>query len=146
MAGRAAHSANLPNPQRPPTRRLMAMQMRMRKRMRIVPKSRRHLTKISHGVASVGGVVAAGGGGAAVKARIMASRQSPQPMMTNHRMVRLATATLRRSLVAKTGNPDGHAAGAVAVVAAGQRLVTAGMLLLRMPILAMQILAMRVPI
>ncbi len=60
------------------------------------------------------------------------------------------------SLAAKTGSPDGHAAGAVAVVAAGQRLVTAGMLLLRMPILAMlilvirilaiRILAMRVPI
>ena len=47
-------------------------------------------------------------------------------------------------------------ADAVAVVAAGQRLVTAGMLLLRMPVLAMlilvirilaiRILAMRVPI
>ena len=68
----------------------------------------------------------------------------------------LGTATLRRNLAAKTGNPDGHAAGAVAVVAAGQRLVTAGMLLLRMPVLAMlilvirilaiRILAMRVPI
>ena len=114
--------------------------------MRPVPKSRRHLTTISHGVASVDGVAAGAGGGAAVKARIMASRQNPQPMMTNHRMVRPATATLRRSLAAKTGSPDGHAAGAVAVVAAGQRLVTAGMLLLRMPILAMLILAMRVPI
>ena len=61
-------------------------------------------------------------------------------------MVTLATATLRRTLVAKTGNPDGHAAGAVAVVAAGQRLLTAGMLLLRMQILAIRMLAMWVPI
>ena len=146
MAGRAAHSANLPNPQKRPTVRQMLMQMRMPRMMRPVPKSRRHLTTISHGVASVGGVAAGGGGGAAVKARIMASRQNPQPMMTNHRMVRPATATLRRSLAAKTGSPDGHAAGAVAVVAAGQRLVTAGILLLRMQILAIRNLVMRVPI
>ena len=66
-------------------------------------------------------------------------------MMTYHRMVRQATATLRWSLAARTGNLDAHAAGAVAVVAAGQRLMTAGMLL-RMPILVMLILAMRVPI
>ena len=120
--------------------------MRTPRVMRIFPKNRRYLTKISRGVASVDGVAAVAGGGVAVKARIMASMQNPQPMMTNHRIVRLATATLRRILVAKTGNPDGHAAGAVAVVAAGQRLVTAGMLLLRMPIPAMLILAMRVPI
>ena len=139
VAGRAAHSANPPNPQKPPTVRLMQMQIRTPRMMRTVPKSRRHLTKISHGVASVDGVAAVAGGGAAVKARIMASRQNPQPMMTNHRMVKLATATLRQSLAAKTGNLDGHAAGAVAVVAAGQQLVAAVMLLLRMPILAMRV-------
>ena len=146
MAGRAAHSANLSNPQRPATQRLMQIQIRTPRMMRTVPKSRRHLTKISHGVASVDGGAAVAGGGAAVKARIMASRQNPQPMITKHRMVGLTTTTLRRTLAAKMSNPDGRAAGAVAVVAAGQRLVTAGVLLLRMPILAMQILAMRVPI
>ena len=113
--------------------------------MRTVSKSRRHLTKISRGVASVDGVAAVAGGGAVVTARIMASRQNPQPMMTNHRMVKLAIATLRQKLAAKMGSPDGHAAGEVVVVAAGQRLVTVGMLL-RMQMLAIRNLVMRVPI